>query len=144
MSSQLPAAAIIHSLAGRTRLRIEMRRGDDAFFASIATGLSAIQGVGQIDVRPLTGSILVQHNPPFAQIAEAAVRARLFTLDIGAAAGNDRVPSPDAKMMVALGLGAFALWQLAKGRILPPAVTLALYAANLGGLLQSGNDTSAE
>jgi hypothetical protein len=42
----------------------------------------------------------------------------------------------DAKAIAAIGLGIFALLQLMRGRILPPAITLGLYAASLGGLLQ--------
>jgi hypothetical protein len=41
-------------------------------------------------------------------------------------------------MMVGLGLGALALWQLTEGKFLPPAATLAWYAAHLTGLLSDG------
>ena len=139
MHSSLPSAVVVHAMAGRTRLRIEARRGDNAFFASIATGLSALQGVDHVGVRPLTGGVLIQHHLPLPQVAEAAARARLFTL-----AGSDAARPPyraaltDPRTMVAIGLGAFALLQLMRGRILPPAITLALYAATIGRLLHNG------
>jgi len=47
----------------------------------------------------------------------------------------------DPKLAMGVGLGVFALWQLAQGRVLPPAVTLAWYAANLTGLLATGDVT---
>lgn len=135
MSSQLPSAEIVHAIAGRTRLRIAAQRGDNAFFASVATGLSSLQGVERVDVRPLTGSILVHHRTPLAELADAAARARLFA--IGSAEPNrehDHTPALDARMMLAAAFGAFALWQLVQGRILPPALTLLLNAAALAGL----------
>jgi hypothetical protein len=143
MSSRLPLAEIVHTMAGRTRLRIEARRGDDAFFASIATGLSSLQGVGHVDVRALTSSVLIRHHAPWAQVAEAAARARLFVLD-GAAVRQayDRTQALDARAIAAIGLGAFALFQLVQGRVLPPAITLAFYAASLGGLLRGGPEAS--
>jgi hypothetical protein len=47
----------------------------------------------------------------------------------------------DPKMVVAVGLGIFALWQLAQGRILPPALTLGWYAAKLTGILSNGDSS---
>lgn len=142
MNSSLPSAVVVHTLAGRTRLRIEARRGDDDFFASIATGLSAIQGVDQVEVRALTGGVLIQHHLPLAQIAEAAERARLFSVAGFAAARPRFAAVPDPRTMVAAGLAAFALLQVFRGRILPPAITLALYAATIGRLLHDGAETN--
>jgi hypothetical protein len=141
MNSPLPSAEVVHAMAGRTRLRIVGRRGDDAFFASIATGLSALQGVDHVDVRPLTGGVLIQHHLPFARVAEAASRARLFALGNSNARPDHHGSAPAPRTMVSIGLGAFALLQLVRGRVLPPAVTLALYAATIGRLLQSSPET---
>jgi hypothetical protein len=137
MNSFLPFAATIHAIPGRTRLRIEARRGDDFFFASIATGLSSIAGVDHVEVRALTGSVLIQHSAPLARIAEAVAQARMFTM-VEAEPPRRQAPTAplDAKAIAAIGLGIFALLQLMRGRILPPAITLGLYAASLGGLLQ--------
>jgi hypothetical protein len=139
MADALPIAQIVHAMPGRARLRITERRGDAVFFASVATGLSTIAGVYKVEVRPLTGSLLIQHGPPLERIAVAAQQARLFA--IGDATS---VPPPtasaefDPKPVIGLGLGALALWQLTEGKILPPAITLAWYAAALAGLLSNG------
>ena len=140
MSDSLPIAVIVHAMPGRARLRIAERRGDAVFFASLATGLSNIPGVRKVEVRPLTGSILIQHGPPLERISTAAQEARLFVL------GNAHSVPPatpamsiDPKVVVGLGLGALSLWQITEGRVLPPAITLAWYAASLTGLLSNGD-----
>jgi hypothetical protein len=140
MDDTLPLAEIVHVMPGRARLRIAERRGDSVFFASLATGLSAIAGVSHVEVRPLTGSILVEHAGPLARIGTAAARERLFVLsDVHPAP----VPTPampiDPRKAVAAGLGIFALWQLLRGRVLPPAITLAWYAAVLAGVVSEGD-----
>jgi hypothetical protein len=142
MTNHLPVAEIVHVMAGRARLRIAERRGDAALFASIASGLSTIPGIYKVEVRPLTGSILIQHGPPLARIGAAARELRLFVVR-----NAQPVPLPtpslpiDPKIAVGLGLGVLALWQLAEGRIFPPAITLAWYASTLTGLL---SDHAAE
>ena len=140
MAEMLPYAEIVHAMPGRARLRIAARRGDAAFFASIATALSAMRGVVHVETRPLTASILIRHGAPLASIGERAEQARLFVLAKSLAPSP--LPSPampvDPRIAVAASLGAFALWQVVQGRLLPPAVTLAWYAANLTGLLSNG------
>lgn len=141
MPDALPLAEPVHSIPGRSRLRIDARRGDSVFFASIATGLAAIGGVTRVDVRPLTGSVVIHHGPPLARIGIAAEEARLFSMTkpVDAAASATAL-AIDAKMVAALGIGAFGLWQFAQGRVLPPAMTMAWYAATLAGLLPQNAD----
>jgi hypothetical protein len=136
MPEALPAAEIVHAMAGRTRLRIAARRDDAVFFASVATGLSSIAGVDRVETRPLTGGILIHHSAPFARVAKAAEKARLFVLT------KAEAPLPlaeagelDPRMVVGIGLAVLALWQLTQGRVLPRATTLAWYAANVMGLV---------
>jgi hypothetical protein len=145
MVDALPRAEIIHAMPGRVRLRIAARRGDTVFFASVATGLAAIAGVQKVEVRPLTGSILIHHGAPLAQVGAAARKARLFV--ISEAAPAPLWPPPkwpvlpplpiDPRMAAAFGLGLAAIWQAIQGRVLPPALTAAWYAAHLSGLLAS-------
>lgn len=132
MAEPLPIAEVVHAMPGRARLRIAGRRGDTVFFAAVATGLSTVSGVYKVEVRPLTGSLLIQHGPPLERIASAAKEARLFAVGEAAA-----VPPPteaaefNPKMLVGLGLAALGLWQLTEGKILPPAITLGWYAARI-------------
>lgn len=145
MADALPIAELVHAMRARTRLRIAARRGDAAFFASIATVLSTIPGIQKVEVRPLTGSIVIEHGPPLARVAKLAEDARLFVLtDVD----NPPPPTPamsfEPKIAVAVGLGAFALWQLARGHILPPAITLTWYAVHLAGVFPNGSVAEAE
>jgi hypothetical protein len=108
------------------------------FFASAATGVSAISGVHKVDVNPFTGSILILHERSLKDVGIAAAEASLFTI------GNAN-PAPitppaiaiDPKLVVGAGLGVLALSELINGRIMPPAITLAWYAANLTGLFSN-------
>jgi hypothetical protein len=107
----------------------------------VATGLSTIAGVYNVQVRPLTGSLLIQHGPPLARIGAAAQGARLFVLGSGGSVPRpDPAATIDPKIVVGLGLAALGLWQLTEGKILPPAITLAWYAASLTGLLSDGGE----
>ncbi len=132
----LPLAEIVHESPGRVRLRIENKLGDAVFFASVASGLSSLGGVDDVAVRPLTGSILIQHSGPFARLRAAAREARLF--DLRPAAGEPSAAPVDPKILLALTICVFAVWQLAKGRVLPPAATLLWYGASLAGWAGAG------
>jgi hypothetical protein len=140
MLEALPQAQLVHAMPGRSRLRIPERRGDPVFFASLASGLSTLQGVKKVDVSPLTGSILIHHDVPFEGLAKAAEDVRLFglaTVTAGtplSAAAIAALPL-DVRMIAALGFGALALLQIGRGNVLPQAATLAWYAATLTGWL---------
>lgn len=136
MADELPIAEIVHTMRGRARLRIAARRGDAPFFAAVATGLSTIPGVYKVDVRPFTGSIVIDHGPPLVRVGAAAAAARLFLLGEPASPSPPLQLSVEPKTAVGIGFGLFALWQLTQGRVLPPALTLGWYAATLTGLLR--------
>lgn len=144
-ATNLPLAEIAHAMPGRARLRIADRRGDAAFFASVASGLSAIAGVRAVEVAPLTGSVLIQHSGPLARIGVAAQEARLFAVSppptVAQAAPQIAI---DPRIVVALGLCAAALWQLSRERFLPPALTLLWYASRIGGVWSSGDIDNGE
>ncbi len=140
MADDLPQAAVIHAMEGRTRLRVAGRRGDAGFFASMAAGLSAIAGVRKVEVAPLTGGILILHDLPLPRIGEAAEKGGLFALIDPAI---ERDPSGELalhispQMVAAAALGLVAAWQIYKEKALPPAITAAWYAASLAGLLSA-------
>lgn len=137
----LPLAQVAHAMPGRARLRVADRRGDEAYFASVAKGLLAIAGVRAVEVAPLTGSVLIQHSGPLARIGVAAQEARLFV--VGEAPQPARVAqdiSIDPRALAALALFAAALWQVSKEHVLPPAITLLWYAGRLGGVWSVDGD----
>jgi hypothetical protein len=143
MTDPLPVAEIIHAMPGRARLRITSRRGNSAFLTTLAAGLSAHPGVTRVDVAALTGSVLIRHLAPLAEICATAEKAGLFRLG-AAEAGAPPPPlelpkfSVEPKLALAAGLGMAALWQLGNGNALPPALTLIWYASRLAGLGVSG------
>lgn len=137
MSAPLPHAVLVHAMPGRSRLRIAERRGDGVFFASLASGLSTLQGVQKVEVSPLTGSVLIHHDVPLEAIAKAARDVRLFALvtaGAGASAAAIEALPVDVRLIAALGFGALALLQIGRGQVLPQAATLAWYAATLSGV----------
>lgn len=126
-------------MPGRVRLRLAAHRGDQAFFTTLAAGLSAHPGVTKVEVTPLTGSVLVRHFGPFEEIGRAAETAGLFHLgkaEVGASALELEWPKlpVDPKLALAAGLAGLALWQMGKGKALPPALTLLWYATRISGL----------
>jgi hypothetical protein len=137
----LPLAQVAHAMPGRARLRVADRRGDAAYFASVSKGLSAIAGVRNVEVAPLTGSVLIQHSGPLARIGAAAQEARLFAVgEAPQAARAAPEASIDPKVIAALALLAAALWQMSKENVLPPAITLLWYASRLGGVWSPDGD----
>jgi hypothetical protein len=143
----LPQAVVVHAMDGRTRLRIADRRENVFFFASVAKALSAVAGVRTVEVKPLTGSILIFHDAPLSRIGEAAERGKLFSLVIEPAPSR-ALHTPAAtispRMAAAAGLGLIALWQAHKEKFFPSALSLVLYAANLAGFLSQEDASGAQ
>jgi hypothetical protein len=145
MTEPLPVAEFVHGIESRSRLRISSRRGDAAFFTAIAGGLSAHPGVSAVEVSPMTGSVLIRHFVPFEEIVAVSEKAGLFRVGEGEARAVPLSPpewpklSVEPKLAIAMGLGLIALWQLAKGKTLPPALTLIWYAARVAGLGPGGH-----
>jgi hypothetical protein len=140
MTEPIPVATIVHAIPNRTRLRIPSRRGDTALFASLATALSAMPGIQRATVQPTTGSVLLEHSKPLPKLLVALEEARLFRLAEGLQKPVWSAPVPiEPKILFAVAMGAFALWQLTQGRVFPPAITLGMYAASFSGLLSGHN-----
>jgi hypothetical protein len=151
----LPAAAIVHRAPGRVRLRIEERRRDDAYFAHVAQQLRQCPSVVEVIVTPLTGSVLVRHEGTDIEVIAGYGKAfELFEVGVPARHPDHAEPLPDqvirerldridrwmrresgdhadARSMALLGLLAAAVWQLARGNVLPAGGTLLWYALAL-------------
>lgn len=133
---------LVHTLPGRTRLRLAAGRSDVFSLAVAATRLKTMPGVTAVDPRPMTGSLLVLHEGLFPSIG-----ADLPRLGLALVPAADPLPrSPlsavtvDPAMAGAAGLAALALLQLGRGSVLPPAFTLAWYAGSVLGLLPKTPD----
>jgi|APFre7841882724_1041349.scaffolds.fasta_scaffold15509_3 hypothetical protein len=141
MGQDVPSAEILHSIDGRTRLRVPARAGDAPFFAALADSLVALDGVIAVRTRPLIGSVLVFHDGAFADIAARVKAANLVAIEKAAA------PSPaaasartaHAPAAGALAMGALGVFQLFQQRVLPPAITLFWYALTLAREAQAAD-----
>jgi len=135
MSDKLPEAHVARRGRRRLRLRFVERRDDEGFLNWLVVQLSALPDVTQVRADPLTGSILILHSGDPAAILESAAGAGQFVIagdEHGSKPLLDREAARLAVPLAAAGiLSAFAVWQLLRGRVLPPAVTLGWYAATL-------------
>ena len=141
MPSHPPAAFTAHASGGRTRLRVPSRRGDADFFTACAARLAEFDGVLAVTPRALTASLLVEHDGDFGAIAERARAAGLFALE----PANDEEELARGPAMPGLAgvLGALAVVQLFRQRVLPPAVTLLWYAAAVASRRQPPSASAA-
>jgi hypothetical protein len=146
----LPEAAISHSAYGRTRFKLESKRREGAFFARIAERLQQLDGVRHVEVNAATGSVLVHHQLPLAELTKRARRESLFRVEeapaerlsesvrrqFGMLNGEisrltaSRLDLQDFALLLLIIIG---LRQLAAGQLAVPAVTAFWYAAALLG-----------
>lgn len=143
----IPVAEVRHMLAQRTRLGISDRRGRPEYFTALTETLEGCAGVERITCNAVTGSVLIEHGRPLAEISAYAEAQGLFRLSpvspdahtpaAHAAAGLaaldrslKRMTEGDinARSAILLTLVALALVQAARGQVLGPASTL-LWAA---------------
>jgi hypothetical protein len=135
VKARTPIAEIVHSIEGRTRLRLPSARSDRATLESVATRLEAMPGVTSVAINAITGSLLIRHDEPLATIIERALAAGTLaaTTPPGSAPGGlrQRLGAIPADQVGTLVLGALGVLQLLRKRVLPPAFTLFWYAATL-------------
>ena len=138
MPPEPPTAHVVHRLPGRLRLRIEGKRGDQAWFDEAATTLAMLAGVEEVATSPRTSSIMLRHSRAAEDVLAAAVARGLFQLadaDLAEGSAAERLRAAAAGLTASEGLALVltlaALRQLWRGQILPPAVTLLAYAATV-------------
>lgn len=87
---KLPGARCVYSSSGRLRLRIPDRKGDGAFFARARDILAGCPGVAEVNVNPLTGSILLYPGADLGALSLLAAEQGLFRLSPPGNPGNSR------------------------------------------------------
>jgi hypothetical protein len=139
--ADLPQAYVVHETPTRLRLKIPARRHDKAYFGEASRILAEKLPAARIDANPVTASILIsgpdssrlviENGGPFRISLEPesqvgalgqqlqALNQRLLTMSAG------RV---DARAYIILALLLSAMFQIARGRVFAPAVTLLWYA----------------
>jgi hypothetical protein len=149
----LPEAQLVHVSPGRVRIKIPSKRGDGGFFSSLRDQLAKFPMVRNVEVNPLTGSVLVRHNFNGADVDYKAISdytelTGLFKL---ATPSTDPVPvrnqiaalferankkiqratagELDLSTSASLGLLGVGLFQLGKGNVVAPAWHVAFWYA---------------
>jgi hypothetical protein len=127
----LPQARVEHELPGRLRLRIPSRRGDRRYFEAVGGQIATLTGVRSLRANPITGGLLIEHATGTDAIASFAREHGLF--DLLSAPDDPPVPRaeaprarsaaafPNPLALVAAGLAAAGVYQMARGRVLGSA-----------------------
>jgi Heavy metal associated domain 2 len=166
-----PQAFAVHRLPRRTRLHIPALRHDRERLHSVGEALSRCPGVNSVRTNQRTGSVLVQHGDgDLDVIVLYAQESDLFDLNLEGARGPEASPTAIVERRLArldswvrsetgdrstLGSVTFvallvaAVWQAARGQVLPAAATLAWYAFALAperarALLSSPPEAAAQ
>ncbi|MBX5494603.1 MAG: hypothetical protein IRZ15_04655 [Bryobacteraceae bacterium] len=157
-------AALEHKLNGRLRVRVRAKRRDSAYFAELERKLRECEGVEDIKVNELTGSVFVlHHTTPDAVLAFARDRG-LFRISERAERPQpvtekvvERLARMDERLnaisegrinlasTAAFGVAAVGVLQVLRRHTWPAAFTLFWYAAALSRIRfvsLSGNSSS--
>jgi hypothetical protein len=143
----LPQAHIVHAMPERMRVKVESRRGDEAYFTKIKQGFSRLPGIVTVETNPLTASVLLRHSGDVNAVASSAEENGLFRLTSTAVEtlpveyqGTENLRRIDQHLraltgeainltsMFFLALAAVGISQAIQGNVAVPAVT-ALWGA---------------
>jgi hypothetical protein len=151
---ELPQARVCHFTTGRLRVKIPEKRRDETFFDTVKERLATWDSIEQVDVNPLTASVLVHFSDVGSLFAENALRNDLFALDYDALEAAFEAPAltewvkqrwkdadlavrratsgaADLRSAVLVTLLVAGTYQLFRGNIAAPAATLLWYAGDM-------------
>jgi hypothetical protein len=128
-------ARIAHQTAGRIRIEVPDRRGDDDYFASLAERLAQSGQVLRARGNPAAASLVLEYGGPLEAVLEQLDRCSLrlsapVRQDAPAAAMLGGTWERNPMLMVGALFGAVALVQTARGEIMLPALSAFWYAAS--------------
>ncbi len=144
-----PRAQIVHRLPGRLRLKISEKRRDTAWFGEITPRLEKLAGVQQVEISPLSGSVLIRYEP-HEPLEQRLRRSGILEITDPAASPppvldtlTDVVSRSDKALerrtggranlrsLLILVLVVLAIVQTLRGRIMIPAISLVIFATQL-------------
>ena len=145
----LPEAFVTHQTPNRLRLKIPSKKGDVTFFSGLKELLSGYPGIEQVQVNPVTGSMLLLHRIDTATLMQLATRFGLVQLQSPThrkATLHQRVIASfrhwdeqvkattrgelDIPSLVFLGLIGTGMYQLSIGNLIAPAWYTAFWYAS--------------
>ena len=141
----VPLARLVHSLPGRKRVKVDEKRGDAAYFATLEKELTGV--VVAVEINPLTGTALISHATEDASLSEYANEHELFHLGENETPPPTARPSivggtevaehksytksgkrPDIRWLIFLGMMGMGVVQAIEGNIAVPAIAAFWYA----------------
>lgn|GEM_PF-296715 len=144
----LLAATVVHHTNARLRVKFPTKKGNEAFFASVAEKFAKCPGVEKVEVNPTTASVLFVHSITPKQIDRFAVRNGLFRLaswrharktlfgDVASTFENwnrnlkqSTGGGVDIPSLIFLSLIVSGIYQVMRGNITMPAWYTAFYYA---------------
>jgi hypothetical protein len=146
-----PLARVVHALPGRKRLRIDEKRGDEAYFATVEQALNDEPGVVAVETNCRTGSVVVHHRTDEPSALQHAEEQGLFRVSpeagpsafaapsVAASApptGKASRPKPKAartngaklRPLIIMGWVGLGIAQAIEGNIAVPAIAAFWYA----------------
>ena len=141
-------ARVVHAIPGRTRLRADGIKGDVAALSAVQTALEETQGVQNVHINALTGSILVEHDTSIEALLAQLQQRDVLELDNSepehylatlhrALAESDRrlkfasKGKLDLETISFFGFVGAGIYQCFNNHGLPAGVTLLRYAVEL-------------
>lgn len=96
---------VVHVLPGRVRLRLPWLREHASLAHELAEGLTAVEGMDVVEVRPFTGSVLCLHDPEMLEAKDVVREVRELTgVDLVIRPGEE--PPEEATLFDALETGS--------------------------------------
>lgn len=143
----VPLARLIHSLPGRKRIKIDEKRGDEAYFMALKEELADCPDILTVEANHLTGTVLVHHRADDPGFWHYAAEHGLFHFPKNESSGHALPPfsvgatrvdgqKPHAKpsnglnmrLLIFLGMMGMGIVQTIKGNIAIPAIAAFWYA----------------
>jgi hypothetical protein len=146
-----PLARVAHSLPGRKRVKIDEKRGDDAYFATLEKELAECPGVVTVTTDPRTGTALIRHTTEDLGLWNYVAEHELFQLGKNETAtptpprpsivGGTRIAEhkpyaksgngPNMRLLIFLGMMGLGVVQAIEGNIAIPAIAAFWYAFSI-------------
>jgi hypothetical protein len=149
-----PEVRVAHVTRGRIRLRVVGAPPDGAFSKELERALKGSPAVRAISIRPLTGSLIVEHTGTSDEMLRWAKERAILHADVDAAAIASAAEDPlthlahaiedasehlrriaggelDLRTLAFYGLVGAGALQITRGNLLPAAETLLIHALGL-------------
>lgn len=88
MNNVIDHAHIVHHTVTRLRIRVPARKLDHPYFRDLTARLVGCPGIRSVEANPLTGSVLIEHDPEFCAADFGAAGLALVSEEHGSGRQN--------------------------------------------------------